>query len=60
MPMRCSDVGLGAHDVIVGVMEGAAVGEDELDVSQDSGAGLVGHRRPTVALTRSQPLPAAK
>ena len=47
-----------AHDVIVGVVEGAAVGEDQLDVSQDCGAGLVRHRRPAVALAGSQPLPA--
>ena len=47
-----------AHDVIVGVVEGAAVGEDELDVGKHRSAGFVRDRLPAVPLTGGQPLPA--
>jgi len=47
-----------AHDVITGVVEGAAVGEDELDVGKHRSAGLVRDCLPAVSLTGGQPLPA--
>jgi len=47
-----------AHDIIAGVVEGAAVGEDELDVGKHRSAGFVWDGLPAVTLTGGQPLPA--